>query len=305
MTDFKGTRIIAIDHGYGNIKTANTVTPTGVIACDSKPVFDGNTLEYEGKWYRIGEGHKEFIPDKAIDEDYYILTLMAIARELNQEHITEADVHIACGLPLKWVGTQRESFREYLLRKKTVRYRFNGKEYRIRIIGCTVFPQGYPAIVRNVDQYHGIHMVADIGNGTMNIMYVIDKKPQESRCWTEKLGVNQCVIKAKNEVMNRYCMSIDESSIERVLRFGTAEIGEKYISVIRKAAEEYVASIFETLRRYEYDHDLVRLHIVGGGACLVKNFGKYDPDRVEINEDICATAKGYEYLAYQMLRRGK
>ena len=45
--------------------------------------------------------------------------------------------------------------------------------------------------------------------------------------------------------------------------------------------------------------------LLGGGACLVKNLGKYDPDRVEINEDICATAKGYEYLAYQMLRRGR
>ena len=303
MTEIKGTKVIAIDHGYGNIKTTNTVTPTGVIACDSKPVFDGNTLEYEGKWYRIGEGHKEFIPDKAIDEDYYILTLMAIARELGREHIYEADVHIACGLPLKWVSSQRESFREYLLRKKTVRYRFNGREYRIRITGCTVFPQGYPAVVRSISQYHGMHMIADIGNGTMNIMYFIDKKPQESRCWTEKLGVSQCVIKAKNEIMNRYCTSIDESTIERVLRFGTADIGEKHISVIRKVAEDYAAGLFETLRRYDYDPDLVKLHIVGGGACLVKNFGNFDPERVEINEDICATAKGYEYLASQMLRK--
>ena len=95
MTELKGTKIIAIDHGYGNIKTANTVTPTAITAYDSPPVFTGNILEYEGKWYRIGEGHKEFAPDKAIDEDYYLLTLMAIARELNQEHITEADVHIA------------------------------------------------------------------------------------------------------------------------------------------------------------------------------------------------------------------
>ena len=305
MTEIKGIKIIAIDHGYGNIKTTNTVTPTGVVTCDTKPVFDGNTLEYDGKWYKIGEGHKEFIPDKAVDEDYYILTLTAIARELGREHINDADVHIACGLPLKWVGTQRESFREYLLRKKDIRYRFNGREYCIRITGCTVFPQGYPAIVRNIDQYHGMHMIADIGNGTMNIMYIIDKKPQESRCWTEKLGVSQCVIKAKNEIMNRYCTSIDESTIEKVLRFGTAEIGEKYISVIRRAAGDYVDGIFETLRKYDYDPELVKLHIVGGGACLVKNFCNFDPKRIEINEDICATAKGYEYLAGQILRKGQ
>lgn len=32
MREIKNTRIIAVDHGYGNIKTANTVTPTGITA---------------------------------------------------------------------------------------------------------------------------------------------------------------------------------------------------------------------------------------------------------------------------------
>lgn len=103
--------------------------------------------------------------------------------------------------------------------------------------------------------------------------------------------------------MDRYAVNIDESLVERILRFGTADISEKFTAVIRSVAEEYVENIFAALRKYEYDPDLVRLHIVGGGACLVENFGKYNPDRVEINGDICATAKGYEYLAYQMLRR--
>ena len=41
----------------------------------------------------------------------------------------------------------------------------------------------------------------------------------------------------------------------------------------------------------------MRLYIVGGGGCLVKHFGQYDESRVTILDDICATAKGYEYLA--------
>ena len=32
MREIKNTKIIAVDHGYGNIKTANTVTPTGIKA---------------------------------------------------------------------------------------------------------------------------------------------------------------------------------------------------------------------------------------------------------------------------------
>ena len=92
MRELNNIKIIAVDHGYGNIKTANTVTPTGVTAYETEPIFSGNILEYGGIYYRIGEGHKEFIADKAVDEDYYLLTLMAVARELNVYGIREADV---------------------------------------------------------------------------------------------------------------------------------------------------------------------------------------------------------------------
>ena len=54
MKELNSIKIIAIDHGYGNIKTANTVTPTGITAYDTEPIFMGNILEYNGRYYRIG-----------------------------------------------------------------------------------------------------------------------------------------------------------------------------------------------------------------------------------------------------------
>ena len=101
--------------------------------------------------------------------------------------------------------------------------------------------------------------------------------------------------------------SIEPATVERVLRFGTADIPEKYLVIIREVAEKYAEDIFAALRKHEYNPDLVRLHIVGGGAAIVRNFGSYDPERVEIIDDICANAKGYvSYLLvtailYQML----
>ena len=62
MRELRNTKIIAVDHGYGNMKTANTVTPTGIKAYETEPIFTGNILEYNGIYYRIGEGHKEFSP---------------------------------------------------------------------------------------------------------------------------------------------------------------------------------------------------------------------------------------------------
>ena len=303
MRELRNTKIIAVDHGYGNMKTANTVTPTGIKAYETEPIFTGNILEYNGIYYRIGEGHKEFIPDKAMDEEYYLLTLMAIARELNVFSIREADVHLAAGLPLTWIRNQREAFRSYLLQNPEVHYLFNGKEYHLRFVGCSLYPQGYPAIVNQLGNFKGTNLLADIGNGTMNILYVNNKKAQERRCWTEKLGVNQCMIAAKNAVLDKFGVKIEESTVEQILRFGTADISAPYLDCISSIARQYVAELFSTLRKYEYNPDLMRLYVVGGGGCLIRNFGTYDKSRVTIIDDICATAKGYESLAYMSLKR--
>jgi|GEM_PF-5205681 len=57
MKQFKDKVIIGIDHGYGNIKTANHVFRTGVLKSDGEPLFTKNLLVYDGKYYTIGEGH--------------------------------------------------------------------------------------------------------------------------------------------------------------------------------------------------------------------------------------------------------
>ena len=303
MKELNNVKIIGVDHGYGNIKTANTVTPTGITAYNAEPAFSGNILEYEDVYYRVGEDHKEFLADKAADEDFYLLTLMAVARELNSVGLREADVHLAAGLPMTWIRRQREEFRSYLLRNETVEYRFNGKDYHVRFVGCSLFPQGYPAILNLLGELRGTNLLADIGNGTMNVLYLQNKKPVESRCWTEKFGVNQCVIAARNAVLDSLGVKMDEATVEQVLRFGTADIERPYLDCIASVARAYVGNIFATLRKYEYNPGVMRLYVVGGGGCLVKNFGEYDEDRVTILDDICATAKGYEYLACTSLAR--
>lgn len=298
MKTYRITRIVAVDTGYGNIKTANTIMPAGITAYDSPPLFGGNMLEYQGKWYVIGEGHKEFIADKDQDEDYYRMTLAAIANELSRWNLSSADVHLAAGLPLTWVRRQRETFRAYLMQNEQVDFRFRGVDYHIHFVGCNIYPQGYPAIVSDLSAFAGTNILCDIGNGTMNIMYISNRKPVESKCWTEKAGVNQCMIAAGNAVLDRFGAKVDASIIEQILRTGTADIDKDYLSCVTKAAEKYVMGIGDILRRYEYDPKLMRLFIVGGGGCLVKHFGSFQTERVTIIDDICATAKGYEYLAY-------
>lgn len=56
MKRYNNFLIVGIDHGYGNIKTASTVTPTGITKLDAAPTFTKNTLYYDGSYYLIGEG---------------------------------------------------------------------------------------------------------------------------------------------------------------------------------------------------------------------------------------------------------
>ena len=297
--------IIGIDNGFGNTKSAHFCFMTGVSSYEKEPTFKSNLLIYGGRYYIVGEEHKEFASEKMMDNDNYILTLAAIARELEIRGLTSARVHIAAGLPLTWVTEQKEAFRQYLLQNSSVDYTFRGTEYHVEFTGADILPQGFAAVAERLNDFQGINLLADIGNGTMNVMYIIDSRPQVKKCFTEKYGTNQCMLAVRENLMRVCRASVDESAIEQVFRTGTANISDRYLSVIRDTATEYVAGIFRKLREREYDPESMKLYVVGGGGCLVKNFGQYEKDRVEIIDDICAMAKGYEYLAGVKMRRGR
>ena len=261
-------------------------------------------LVYDGRYYLIGEGHKEFLADKTKDIDYYVLALAGIARELNIRKITSGKVHIAAGLPLTWVSGQRNEFKDYLMQNREVEFTFRGTQYHVEIIGADVFPQGFAAVADRLSEFKGVNMLCDIGNGTMNIMFINDKKPIPGNMFTEKYGTHQCLLAVRENVMRIHHTTVDEAIINRVFRFGTADIKEDYLKTITDTATEYVAGIFQRLREHEYNPELMRLYVLGGGSCLIRNFGVYDENRVTINDDICATAKGYEYLAELSTKRG-
>jgi len=217
--------------------------------------------------------------------------------------MTSADIHLAVGLPLTWVSEQKDRFRKYLIQRKDVKFSFDGTAYSIRIVGCDVFPQGFAAVADKLAEFKGTTMLCDIGNGTMNIMTISNGKPNPQKCYTEKYGTYQCMLSIREQLMRKFGTAIDDDVIDDALRYGKADIGEKYLTVIREVARQYVAGIMRRLREHEYNPELMKLYIVGGGGCLIRNFGEYDSNRVTINDDIRATAKGYEFLANLKLKK--
>ena len=150
---YNGKLILGVDHGYGNMKTAHRIFAASV---EKEVQLGATALEYKGREYGIGGGHKEFQVQKIYDEDYWILTLAAIAEELRFRGKKEAVIHLAAGVPLFWVKEQKESFREYLMCERDVKFKYDEERYHLVIDDVSIHPQGYAAFINYDGNIRGI-----------------------------------------------------------------------------------------------------------------------------------------------------
>ena len=87
--------IIGIDHGYYAIKTAHCSFPAGLTSYgEHEPYTRQGLLEFDGCFFVCGSGRQPIQRDKTINDNYYLLTLAAIAKEIRQR-----------GLPPEWCCT--------------------------------------------------------------------------------------------------------------------------------------------------------------------------------------------------------
>jgi hypothetical protein len=93
------TEIIGIDHGNAAVKTRNASFPNGITEYDFEPYTKQNMLEYGGKYYVCGSGRLPLLKDKTINDSFYLLTLAAVAKELEHRACgNRADIILAAGL---------------------------------------------------------------------------------------------------------------------------------------------------------------------------------------------------------------
>ena len=110
--------IIGIDHGYYAIKTAHCSFPAGLTSYgEHEPYTRQGLLEFGGCFFVCGSGRQPIQRDKTVNDNYYLLTLAAIAKEIHQRGLPpECSVRIAAGLPLTSFGRDKPKFKDYLLR---------------------------------------------------------------------------------------------------------------------------------------------------------------------------------------------
>lgn len=92
------------------------------------PVLE-NSLYYEGNYYVIGGSRMTVNEDKTENDNYFILTLAAIAKELKTRGIEKfAKVVLGVGVPFKRFGEEQANLVDYLIRSGLIPVFFNGTE---------------------------------------------------------------------------------------------------------------------------------------------------------------------------------
>lgn len=297
--------VIGIDHGWSNIKTSSQIFVTGVKEITTEPALFDGVLEYKGKYFKVGGFRQEVRSTKTEDDTFYLLTLAAVAKELKRRGLNEARVFLAVGLPLTRFGSEKVDFLKYLTAEKDIEFIFESIKYHIIIENAAVFPQCYAAVADKLQNFGKKTLIVDIGSWTIDLMPVIDKVPDESKCVTIPKGLITCMRTINEQCVRQLNGELDESYIQDIMRTGRCEIDRKYYDIAKTEIEAFCERVYNSIREYEYNLSTTPIVFVGGGAVVMKLFGGINQSNITYITDIRANAKGYEQLALMALRKMK
>ena len=299
---------IGVDHGYAAMKTAHCSFPSGLAEYEHEPYTQKNVLCYDGKYYVVGSGRQPLQKDKTADENYYLLTLAAIAKEIAYRNApTTTPVILAAGLPLTSFGREKKAFRAYLLREgKPVSFSYEGISYEISVQDVKLFPQGYAAILQHSDLLNEPSVIlADIGGWTVDIMRLDNRIPNAATCRSLELGMIRCLDEISEQIRRSLGLSMTAAQIESVLRGDASHVNEDAKKIIYQEAERYTKRLLSAIAESGLDVRAMPAVFLGGGATLLKHHASAADGlcRPIILDDVCLNAKGYERLTERMSQK--
>lgn len=296
--------MIGVDHGYAAMKTAHFSFPSGLIEYTHEPYTKQNVLHYGGGYYVIGSGRQPLQKDKTADDNYYLLTLAAIAGEIAYRNApTKASVILAAGLPLTSFGREKNAFRNYLLRDgKPVCFSYEGISYEVCVQDVKLFPQGYAAILQHSDLLNEPSVIlADIGGWTVDVMRLDNRIPNAASCRSLELGMIRCLDEIAEQVRRNLSLSLTSVQIEAALRGTPDSMDERVKTIVRREAGLYARKILSAIAETGLDCRAMPVVFLGGGAGLMK---RYLPTNSVLHSTILdddkLNAQAYERLAGQM-----
>lgn len=303
--------LIAVDHGNKLMKTIHHAPFTSGLEESEVPPFGGETLEYQGKYYTLSDKRIPYHRDKTEDERFFILTLFAIAYEIEamggySQNLMR--IQLAVGLPPAHYGAQNKTFTNYFANRGGIKFTFKKRTYAIYIEKVLCFPQSYAAAVTILQSISASPkvLVLDLGGLTADYLRMQNGVGELSVCDSLENGVIVLYNKVKSKVNSELDVLLEESEIDAILTGKTEHFPPAVVEVVEQQAQSFVNDLFSTLRERGLELKSGIVVFVGGGSILlrrqIEESGKVgNPLFVK---EIQANAKGYEIL-YQCTVDGR
>jgi len=294
--------VIGTDHGNKQMKSTNCPPfISGLKESRTKP-FGKDILEYQGKYYILSNQRIPYKRDKTEDEKFFILTLFAIARELEfRNGFTKniLPIGLGVGLPPAHYGALYKTFEEYF-KRGMITFTYNGREQSIYLNDVRCYPQAYAAaitILNDLIEYNKV-MIVDIGGFTVDYMLMREGEAELSVCDSLEKGIITLYNQICEKINAEFDVLLEEADIDAVLEGKKTVYSQDVISIVFAMAEDFVEDLFNKLREIHLDLKSGVVVFVGGGGIrlqkIIEASGKIG--KAIFVEDINANAKGYELL---------
>lgn len=299
--------LIAIDHGNYAIKTVNHVFISGLAEHSTRPPMSEEVLEYGGKFWTLSGQRLSYMRDKTRDDRFFILSLFAIAKELQDAHCFSPveQVELAVGLPPEHYGLLKDTFAHYFKRTEPVKFVYNDRPVSLVIRNVFVYPQAFAAIAPQKGQlnHHLRVFLVDIGGYTTDVLLLRNGKPDMQFCRSLESGV----ITMNNDIIRLvgalHDMLIDDEHIHAVLTGKETILPEDVKKTIRESAAQHAKNILDSLRELQVDLRSNPAVFIGGGSLLYRDYLEHSPlvAHATFLENPNANAVGYQALAKTQL----
>ncbi|SDB27559.1 ParM/StbA family protein [Eubacterium oxidoreducens] len=293
---------IAVDTGNKQMKTKHEVFPAGVVKLESAPstIPQNEYIKFEDYWYAISMKRMEYLEDKSKSERYFILTLIAIAKELQRMNRYNGEIRLLVGLPPAHMydDTLKRAFQRYF-RRDDIEFTYMGRMFHISIKSVSVFAQCYSAMMTKFAQFRGYPRVVgvDIGGFTSDYMTLRKGKIDIEDTDSMEFGTIHFYRMTQKAVSKRTHSLISEDEIDAIL-LGDARFYEKAIvETVRECADAYVDRLIGMFREFGIDLKTAYVVFMGGGSLLLKKALAKKVGKHTFIEDMKANAIGYEFLS--------
>ena len=297
--------IISVDHGNKSIKTPHAIFTSGLVMSDGLQGFKTDYIGWNGKYYSLTERRISYLRDKTEDDRFFILTLFAIAKELEYRKVSETldpiDITLLVGLPPAHYEQLHSRFEQYFLRRReAIDFEYNGKYYSVRINKILSYPQAFAAAVTQYStlKVHSVAYIIDIGGFTIDVLKLRYGRPDLEVVESFEKGVITLYNSIASKCNSQYARILEECEIDEVIRNQPTVLPGEVQQLIRSMTADFLAEFYNFLRERGIDVSTSKCVFAGGGSLLLRGMierGNKVAFPIFI-EDIHANAIGYEVL---------